>query len=209
MNRQNRRAAVLAGLCLILVAWTACAATPVSAIRARLAEVAVLRGAFAQEKHLQGFRNPLRSTGVFVLARDQGLIWDTRTPFASRVLMSAHGLRAIESDGSVRELGASGSAQVAGSANALMMALLTGDTEVLAEQFAIEETLLADGGWTLGLVPTSGVMSKLYRRIDIRGDRHVLQVHLEDVNGDSTDIQFLDLRDSPPELSGEEEKLFE
>lgn len=209
MSARIRHAAMLMGLFLSLIGGEALTTEPVSGVRARLVQAAVLRGSFVQEKHLQGFRNPLRSTGVFVLAREQGMVWDTRAPFASRVVMSTRGLRAIESDGSVRQLDGNAGAQVAGSANALMMALLTGDTGALAAQFAIEETLLADGGWSLGLVPTSGVMSTLYRRIDIRGDRFVRRVGLQDVNGDNTDIQFLDVSESPPELSGQEEALFE
>lgn len=203
------RARHMIAACLIAIAWVALAATPGSGVHARLADTAVLRGGFVQEKQLQGFHNPLRSTGEFLLARGHGMVWDTRTPFASRVVMSERGLRVIESDGSVRVIVGDADASVANTANALMMALLTGDTAALSAQFAIEETLLTDGGWTLGLVPRPGVMSTLYRRIDVQGDRFVRRVALEDSNGDRTDIRFVELRDAPAELSAEEAKRFD
>lgn len=198
--------AVIAGIAMTCAAP---AATPGSGVRSRLADTAVLRGDFVQEKQLQGFRNPLRSSGGFLLAREHGMVWDTRTPFASRVVMTPRALRVIESDGSVRVIAGDAGASVAGTAHALMMALLTGDTAVLSAQFAIEETLLADEGWTLGLVPRSGAMSTLYRRIDAEGDRFVRRVALEDVNGDRTEIRFVELRDAPAELSAGEAQWFD
>ena len=200
---------IMAAVCSIAIACATLAATPGTRVRARLADTAVLRGAFVQEKHLQGFHNPLRSTGEFLLARGHGLVCDTRTPFASRVVMSARGLRVIESDGSVRAIAGDASASTASTANALMTALLTGDTAALSAQFAIEESLLADGGWSLGLVPRPGAMSTLYRRIDVHGDQFVRRVVLEDSNGDRTDIRFVELRDAPAQLSAEEAKRFD
>jgi outer membrane lipoprotein-sorting protein len=206
---KRRGGIIIAAIAGIAMTCAALAAPPGSGVRSRLADTAVLRGDFVQEKQLQGFHNPLRSSGEFLLARGHGMVWDTRTPFASRVVMSARGLRVIESDGSVRVIAGDADASVASTANALMMALLTGDTAALSAQFAIEETLLADGGWTLGLVPRPGVMSTLYRRIDLQGDRFVRRVALEDSNGDRTDIRFVELRDAPAELSAEEAKRFD
>ena len=41
-------------------------------VRARLAKPAVLRGQFEQQKQLQGFRNPLKSSGDFLLLPNSG-----------------------------------------------------------------------------------------------------------------------------------------
>lgn len=193
----------------LAVACVALAATPDLGVRSRLADSPVLRGAFVQEKHLQGFHNPLRSGGEFVLARGHGMVWDTRTPFASRVVMTARALRVIESDGSVRVIAGDAGSSVASTVHALMMALLTGDTAALSAQFAIEESLLADGAWTLGLVPRDTMMSSLYRRITVEGDRFVRRVALLEINGDRTEIRFVELRDSPAELSAEEAQRFD
>ena len=64
--------------CWLLIAMLIAMAAPVHAadgdgVRARLAKPAVLRGQFEQQKQLQGFRNPLKSSGDFLLLRDRGI----------------------------------------------------------------------------------------------------------------------------------------
>ena len=67
-------------------------------VRARLAKPAVLRGEFAQEKQLHGFRNPLKSSGDFLLLRDRGIAWNTRAPFASSTRLTRKKLLAGDLD---------------------------------------------------------------------------------------------------------------
>jgi hypothetical protein len=53
----------------------------IDAITQAVARPDVLRGQFSQEKQVSGFRNPLRSQGRFVVARQHGVIWTTLKPF--------------------------------------------------------------------------------------------------------------------------------
>ena len=135
------------------------AATPVRAVgegegvRARLAQPVVLRGQFEQSKRLEGFRQPLVSRGDFLLVRDRGVAWDTREPFASTTLLTRERLLTRLPDGSQRVLlDAAGSPGMA-AVNALLLALVAGDLPALAERFALDETLAADGSWRLVLTP--------------------------------------------------------
>ena len=69
MKKSFRGCAVLlALLCSLLLSFIAVAQEG-DGVRARLAKPAVLRGEFAQEKRLHGFRNPLKSSGDFLLLR--------------------------------------------------------------------------------------------------------------------------------------------
>lgn len=52
----------------------------------------VLRGRFVQERHLQGFTQPIRSQGSFVIAPGRGLIWRAETPFAVTTVVTPAGL---------------------------------------------------------------------------------------------------------------------
>jgi hypothetical protein len=55
----------------------------------RLDASPVLQGEFEQSKSLKGFKNPLVSKGEFLLARSQGIVWETKQPFASTLVITS------------------------------------------------------------------------------------------------------------------------
>lgn len=208
-------ARLLLALCL-LAALPALAQAPTAAgqgsdagVRSRLAQPAVLRGGFEQRKQLQGFRNPLVSRGNFLLLRDRGVAWDTVEPFASSALLTRERLLTRLPDGSTRVvLDASASPGMA-AANSLLMALVAGDVEALGLQFDAEESLAADGRWTLRLQPREAGLKRVFRRITLHGDRHVREVDIEESGGDRTTIRFLALSDQPATPTAAESARFD
>ena len=101
--KRLRAYALLVLLCSMLLSFAAMAKEG-DGVRARLAKPALLRGEFAQEKQLHGFRNPLKSSGDFLLLRDRGIAWNTRAPFASSTRLTRRKLLATMPDGSTRVL---------------------------------------------------------------------------------------------------------
>jgi len=198
-------------LCIALLVAVACAqaSTPGAGVRARLANAPVLRGQFEQEKHLQGFKNPLLSNGDFLLARDRGVVWNTRIPFASTLVLTKQRLLTRQADGSTHTVADQSASPAISTANALLMALLGGDIEMLSRQFDLQETLATDAGWRLQLVPKQGALKKIFKRIELQGDQYVRSVRLEEIRGDVTDIRFQQLHDTPASLSVEEAKQFD
>lgn len=77
---------------LLLVLLLAVTATGLRAEPAMLKDGDVLRGHFVQERHMQGFANPIRSEGSFVVAPGRGLIWRAETPFAVITVVTPAGL---------------------------------------------------------------------------------------------------------------------
>lgn len=201
---------LLRAACLTLLSVTALvqAATPGAGIRARLGNEPVLRGEFVQEKQLQGFKNPLRSKGDFLLARDRGVVWNTRSPFASTLVLTKEKLLVRQADGSTQAMVDQQASPAVGTANALLLALLSGDIDSLSRQFRLRETMAADGSWRLQLVPRQGALKKIFKRIELQGDRHVRSVRLEEVRGDRTELRFLQLRTAPAQLTADEAKQF-
>jgi outer membrane lipoprotein-sorting protein len=197
-------------LASLLVLVNAAQATAAGAgVRARLSNAPLLRGEFVQEKRLQGFKNPLSSKGEFLLARDRGVVWNTSTPFASTLVLTRQRLLSRQADGSTQSLGGAQASPAVSTANALLMALLSGDIDTLSRQFRLKETLAADGSWRLELVPRQGALKKIFKRIELQGDQHVRSVRLEELRGDRTDINFLQLRTTPAKLSAAEAKQFD
>src|SRR5215475_15469838 len=78
---------------LFAVSTTASPAVTAPAIEVTpLAQGQILRGRFEQQRFLQGFQAPLKSSGTFVLSPGLGLIWKTESPFALTTIMSPAGL---------------------------------------------------------------------------------------------------------------------
>jgi len=200
---------LLACVALALATTAHPAAPAASGVRARLADTPVLRGEFEQSKSLQGFKKPLVSKGQFLLARSRGVVWTTRQPFPSTIVLTGKQLAIRQGDAGLQPLSGQGGAQTAQTANRLLMALLSGRVEELSTQFTMSETLYGTVGWRLLLVPKPGPMKNVFRRIELAGDDHVRVVVLEETSGDRTEIHFLMLRDTPATLDAAEARQFD
>jgi len=198
-------------LCALLLAGAplACAADPaVDAITASVARPDVLRGEFTQEKQVGGFKNPLRSQGRFVVARQHGVIWTTLKPFPSEVVVTADRILSRQRDGSSRvELDARQQPALR-SVNAVMFALMSGDVQALSGQFNVQATHEAQG-WRLRLTPKSAMLAKAFQSLTLQGDRYVRQVEIVEANDDRTLIRFSALSDAPASLNADEARRFE
>ena len=73
--------------------------------------------------------------------------------------------------------------------NALLMALIRGDLELLAQQFSIEEHVDA-AGWRLDLRPTDAGLQRVLTAVSLAGDRHVRSARIEEKSGDRSVIRF-------------------
>ena len=164
----------------------------------------VLRGQFQQERQLQGFDAPLRSSGTFVLAPDQGLIWRVEQPFAVTTIMSTAGL-AQQSDGmTTLDLPASKAPFMAGLYDTLTGAL-TGDLGHLEQQFVISRG--EEGGkWHLKLKPRQDGNVPI-AEIDLMGGAAVERVEIAKAGGDKDILTFSDQKRSNEPLSAEERAL--
>lgn len=205
----SRWASLLLGACLALCCIRVVGADGAAGVRAQLAESSVLRGRFEQVKQLQGFRNPLRSGGAFLLARERGVIWDTQTPFPSTVVLTRERLLVRQPDGSTRILLDRRESAAMAAVNALLMALIAGDLDTLSTQFELQETTLPDGSWRLVLLPRDAALTRAFARILLSGDRHVREVAIEERAGDRSTIRFIELREQPAELSVDEARRFD
>ena len=204
-------------LCLVLLAALPVLAQAPAAsgqgseagVRARLAQPAVLRGQFEQRKQLKGFRNPLVSRGNFLLLRERGVAWDTTEPFASSALLTRERLLTTLPDGSTRVVLDSSASPGMAAAISLLRALGAGDLDALTPQFDAEESLAANGGWTLALQPREAGLQRVFKRITLRGDRHVREVDIEEAGGDRTTLRFIDLSDQPAMPTAAESARFD
>ena len=191
-----------------VVVLPAAAADPLAQVRAQVAQVPVLRGEFAQEKQVAGFKNPLRSNGRFLLARDKGVLWTTTAPFPSEIVITQDRILSRQRDGS-RRVEVDGKQQPGlRSVNAMMFALMSGDMKALTSTFDVKEEPAA-GGWKMTLVPRSRQLAQAFTSVRLSGDRYVRDVELREANGDLTRLRFSGMSEAPAALSHDEAARFE
>lgn len=191
-----------------VVVLPAAAADPLAQVRAQVAQVPVLRGEFAQEKQVAGFKNPLRSNGRFLLARDKGVLWTTTAPFPSEIVITQDRILSRQRDGS-RRVEVDGKQQPGlRSVNAMMFALMSGDMKALTSTFDVKEEPAA-GGWKMTLVPRSRQLAQAFTSVRLSGDRYVRDVELREANGDLTRLRFSGMSEAPATLSRDEAARFE
>jgi len=192
MNIRVRVAAMLACFWLAVTPAAAVESVPPIAAQARqrMSDEPVIRGEFEQRKTLKGFRNPLVSRGDFLVARDRGVVWRTREPFASSLAITRDKLLSRQADGTVvTRLNARDEPGLR-AINEMLFALVAADLQALAQRFRIEGELLDAVRWRLVLVPRDTALSQWVTRIELEGDRYLRSVRLLESQGDASLIRF-------------------
>lgn len=177
-------------------------------VAARLADAPVIRGQFEQTRRLAGFSNPLVSRGDFVLARGRGVVWSTREPFASSLLVTPEKLVMRGADGKIQQQMQTESQPAMRVVGESMIAVLRGDLHSLQARFDVTGKLVGKAGWALTLTPREAGMRRVFTRIELAGDRFVRDVRLEEGNGDSTVVRMID-PSAAQKLGAAEEQRFE
>ncbi|MCK7500421.1 MAG: outer membrane lipoprotein carrier protein LolA [Comamonadaceae bacterium] len=194
MNAAVSRRACLALLPLLAAVPLAARAQtvpPIAAqVRQRLVDAPVLRGRFEQRKTVKGFRNPLVSRGDFVVARDRGVLWITREPFASTLVLTRERLLSTAADGRVATRLDARDEPGLRAINELLFALMSTDLAALNARFRIDGELVGADGWKLRLAPRDAAVAQWVAAIEIDGDRHVRAVRVAEAGGDASAIRL-------------------
>ncbi|MGH8456974.1 MAG: outer membrane lipoprotein carrier protein LolA [Stenotrophobium sp.] len=208
-----------AGIMMMLAALAARAAVPVfdhpvtpaqlrqiiAAAEQELAQHPVLRGHFTQLKYLQYIPKPLRSSGDFIVSREQGIWWHTLTPFDSEFILTPTQMLQVDSGKvAVRmDVAQQPGLKVVGDVFFSIFSLNPSALDKNFELFGMP----AEKGWVMGLKPRSSALSNVLTQAVIHGDRRVSKVEMLDGHGDRTEIS-LDSLGGPAALSDAEATLF-
>jgi hypothetical protein len=168
-------------------------------------EVNILRGEFEQIRILKGFRNPLKSEGHFLVSKADGVVWQGVKPFPSLILVSNSGkiTNLASAQKTVNQNGKKPNAAM----SKIMLAMLSGDQNELAKYFIIKRNE-SNSVWTIQLQPKGG-MARVFTRIEIKGDRYIHEVLMDEKSGDKTELHFSAVSEVPNTLTAEEKKYFQ
>jgi hypothetical protein len=151
---------------------------------AQLAQPALVRGPFIQEKHLRALPQPLTSQGQFVLSREFGLLWLLHSPVQQDYRIDASGI-ARRSPQSWQQQ----PQDVAAQQSRLFLAVLRGDYSGLARDFDLH-LQGTSAAWQLQLQPRSLLLKQIFSAIQIQGGALVERIELREVQGDSTVLRL-------------------
>ena len=177
-------------------------------VRRRLSDAPVLRGQFEQRKTVRGFKHALVSRGDFLVAKERGVVWHTREPFESSLVVTRERLLSRRADGRPEQRIETRDEPVLRAVNEMLFALMSADLATLGSRFQIDGELVGAGGWRLALVPRDSALAHWVARIEIEGDSHVRGLRLQEAQGDTSVIRFNDQVQSMA-LTREEAARFE
>lgn len=158
-------------------------------VRQRLADVPVLRGAFEQRKTVKGFRNPLVSSGEFVVARQRGVIWRTLVPFASSLVVTRDRVVARQADGTVAKRLNANEEPAVRAVSETLFGVMAADLSALVQRFDVSGESRPEG-WRLLLLPRDAGLARWIQRVELEGDRFLQSVRLHEASGDLTAIRL-------------------
>jgi len=157
-------------------------------VQSRLVQSDMLTGTFEQSKTVKGFKKPFKSTGTYEVKKGEGVKWNTLTPFASELTVSADSIRSTQGGAENFSLDAKTEPTVR-VITQLLFSLLAGDLNALSTYFDAKGTVEGKA-WSIELTPRPGPLAKVFQRISLKGDSAVRTVHMHELSGDATLISL-------------------
>jgi hypothetical protein len=154
----------------------------------RLAEPAVIRAQFEQERTVPELARPSLSRGSIVVSRQDGVLWRVETPVKMTLAFTPSGIIQTGPDG-VRRLQAERRGAVEAEIGRVMRGVLGADADSLQANFVAK----AEGNlrqWTVRLAPRAREMARFLREIRLGGARHLESIEIEETSGNHTAIRM-------------------
>ena len=177
-------------------------------VKKRLSDAPVQRGEFEQRKSVKGFKHPLVSKGDYLFARERGVVWHTREPFESTLVLTRERLVSRGADGANTTAMDARSEPGLRAVNQLLFALLAADLGTLAQRFQIAGQAPDNGPWQLTLTPRDAGLAAWLQKVELQGERQVQTVQWQEASGDASQIRF-SAQTGAAALSAEEAKRFD
>ncbi|MCL2800293.1 MAG: outer membrane lipoprotein carrier protein LolA [Treponema sp.] len=149
---------------------------------ANLSERPIVRGNFVQEKYLNRLNRSLVSSGNFLIAAEQGMVWDTLQPFPSTMIMGKDFIMQSRPNGQKSVISSQGNETFTQMAD-VINSVFSGQSQRLLENFDVYFTGSVSN-WNMGLLPRDSVFSSFISRITMSGGSAIRSIKIFEQNGD-------------------------
>ncbi|MCG5046452.1 outer membrane lipoprotein carrier protein LolA [Enterobacteriaceae bacterium 155047] len=192
---------------LALVISPFVSAVTLDELQQRFTEQPVVRAHFEQTRTIKDLPQPLRSQGDMLIARDNGLLWDQKSPFPMTLLLDDSRMVQAINGQPPQTITAENNPQMF-QFNHLLRALFQADRKVLEENFRIDFTDAGEGRWSLVLTPVTSPLDKIFATMKLGGATYLESIELNDKQGDRTDIRLSRHQLTPASLTHDERQRF-
>lgn len=140
-----------------------------------------LEGDFIQEKHIQGFPNPIKTQGKFIIDQES-LLWEVQKPIKNTIKITQDGIYTLDHQGKWHHKENQYDKQ-------FFLSIIRLDFTELQKNFDTK-TKEKSQQWEITLTPIGLILPKIFKNIYISGKNYVQKVVLIESNGDETTIIF-------------------
>lgn len=168
----------------------------------------VLKATFTQHRYLREIPKPIQSQGGLLLWSGKGLIWKTKAPFPSTILLTTKGLYQRDQGQKVPMIKA-GQGGHEGALFDMLSKILNGSFAEL-KGFTMVSMPPSQGKWKVVLTPTQPALKEFISSIEVEGDESISHLIIYRANGDRDDISVQNQKIlESSSLSPEEKKGFD
>lgn len=165
----------------------------------------VIRGNFKQTKNIPQLNKDFVSSGTFVIANNNGILWNTEKPFANKLSISNTKMIQENASGTRSEIRVDENivfAQISGT----IQSVFSGNTTKLQEEFNIFFKTQGKQ-WLIGLIPKEQAVQKAITSIELSGSDWLTTIKLID-GSKSTLLYELSNPKPADKLTAEEKDFF-
>lgn len=196
----------MAILCLLFSCSCSAQVITFKSLQAALTAYPLVRGKYTQQKTLKMFKQPLRSSGHFLLSGTQGLQWSQMQPFPVSLVLTKDKLSQQFSNAPPQIISVKNQPLVFYFSH-LFLSVFKGDMTALSTQFKMQ--LKGDNkNWYLSLMPRNAPLNKVFKQINVSGGNYIEQLLLIELSGDTTKITFSNQHSTPSKLTKHEQATF-
>lgn len=172
---------------------------------AEMTSHAVIRGNFKQTKSIPQLNKEFVSNGTFVIANGNGILWNTETPFASKLSISDTKMVQVNANGNRSEIKAEENIVFA-QISKTIQSVFSGNTKKLEEEFKVYFKKQGNN-WEIGLIPKEAAVQKAIASIELSGGTWLTTVKL--IDGSKSPLLY-ELSNPKPadKLTAEEQAFF-
>ena len=169
-----------------------------------MSKVSGLEARFVERKQLALLKAPLVTEGRIYYTRGGHMARVVEKPLPSTVRIGPTKLEVID-DGGHKDVDLRSRPDIKTFVGSFVH-VVAGDYDALAEVYRLSFTSENEGAWLLTLEPTSDTLSRLVKKLEIRGSGfEVHTIRVLEAGGDSTEIALSDV-DPEREFTAEERK---
>lgn len=148
--------------------------------------------AWRMERTIAGAVRPLVSTGLVHTVAGEGIVWDVRWPFESKITMTTNSMTFVDEDGTrVRALSEMSHYE---DIRRETDKFLAGDPKAFDGAFKVETTFSADGKWKLVFIPEVRALRRVATSVELTGERTLEKAVMKSGDGSVTAITFTEER---------------